>query len=183
MKTQYAITGISDDKAWQQISADLKKEENEFEYAAIIEKNDFKVSLDIDIDMGGGFESGFSSTIFSAQLHTETGFKFAVHEEHFIDEVGKFFGIEDIVIGYPELDKHLIIKTNDAGKMKYLFSNPKTRSVFETLNDFTFGITKRNVEDSDLKIPALELYIEQGITDPVILRELYEAFYSVLINI
>jgi len=182
MKTRSTVAGKNDSEIWQQIEADLKKEENEFEYDIVIEKDGHSISLDIEIDMGGGFESGYSTTIFAAALN-ETDFKFAVHEEHFIDEVGKFFGMEDIVIGYKELDKHLIIKTNDADKMKYLFSNPKARAVFEKLNDFHFGISRKKLDDKDLTIPYLELYIEQGITDPKILRELYEAFYSILVHI
>ncbi|MBW4889536.1 hypothetical protein KXQ82_07410 [Mucilaginibacter sp. HMF5004] len=182
MKKQHVITGNADDKAWQQIGDDLTKDQNLFEYDIIIDKNHHKVSLDIEVDMGGGFESGYSTTIFSAQLN-ELDFKFAVHEEHFIDEIGKFFGIEDIVIGYTELDKHLIIKTNDADKMKYLFSNPKARAVFEKLENFHFGIVSKSIDNSSLKVPYLELFIEEGITDPVRLKELYEAFYSILIHI
>jgi hypothetical protein len=182
MKTQHIITGHADDKVWKEIGLDLSKEENQFEYDIIIDKNHYQVSLDIEIDMGGGFDSGYSCTVFTAQLN-EMEFKFAVHEEHFIDEIGKFFGMEDIVIGYTELDKHLIIKTNDAEKMKFLFSNPKARSVFEKLNNFHFGMVRKSIDQSNLRVLYLELFIEQGITDPVRLKELYDAFYSILINI
>lgn len=182
MKTQHIITGHADDKVWKEIGLDLTKDENQFEYDIVIDKNHHKVSLDIEIDMGGGFESGYSSTIFGAILD-ETDFRFAVHEEHFIDEIGKFFGIEDIVIGYPELDRHLIIKTNDAEKMKYLFSNPKARAVFEKLSNFHFGIVKRHIANTDLKVPYLELFIDDGISDPETLKKLYDAFYSILIHI
>jgi hypothetical protein len=182
MKTQHIITGHADDKVWKEIGLDLSKEENQFEYDIIIDKNHHQVSLDIEIDMGGGFDSGYSSTVFTAQLN-EIDFKFAVHEEHFIDEIGKFFGMEDIVIGYAELDKHLIIKTNDAEKMKFLFSNPKARAVFEKLNNFQFGMVRKSVDQSNLKVLYLELFIEKGITDPSRLKELYDAFYSILINI
>jgi hypothetical protein len=182
MKTQHIITGHADEKVWGEIGLDLSKEENQFEYDIIIDKNHHKVNLDIEIDIGGGFESGFSSTVFAAQL-PETDFKFAVHEEHFIDEVGKFFGMEDVVIGYPELDKHLIIKTNDAARMKYLFSNPKARAVFEKLNNFHFGVVKRHIINVELKMPCLELFIDEAITDPPTLKKLYDAFYSILVHI
>ena len=54
-----------------------------------------KIVLEIDIDLGGGFESGYETTVFSADLHTAPAFRFAIHEQHFTDEIGKFFGVEE----------------------------------------------------------------------------------------
>lgn len=167
----------TEEEVWQQLAADIN--EDTFEYHALILQDKKKVTLDIDIDLGGGFEGGYATTSFSAPL-TNDNFRFAAHEEHFTDEIGKFFGMQDVKIGFPELDDHLIIKTNDEAKVKTLFSDPVVIPVFTTLTDFDFGIRLHSVEDSDKKRAFLELNIEEGINEVDSLRELYHAFCAVL---
>src|SRR5476651_2726315 len=123
METQYIITGTTEDQVWEQIKTDLAKEGNEFDYDVVIDYQGRKIALDIDVDLGGGFESGYATTSFTAELPDHNDFKFALHEEHFMDELGKFFGMQDIKVGYPELDDHLVIKTNDQTKVKAIFTD------------------------------------------------------------
>lgn len=112
------ISGRTEDEVWQQINSWFLANPDPLEYTAIIEQEKRKVVLDIDIDLGGGFESGFETTTLSAELKTASNFRFAVHEQHFSDEIGKFFGMEDVEIGYNEFDKKLIVKTNDPIRVK-----------------------------------------------------------------
>jgi hypothetical protein len=111
---------------------------------------------------------------------THHDFRFAAHEEHFTDEIGKFFGMQDVKVGFPELDDHLIIKTNNESKVKTIFSDPVVIPIFTTLKDFDFGIRLHSVEGDSQKQAFLELNIEDGITDIKTLRELYHAFGAVL---
>lgn len=177
METDKTYIGTTEDEIWQQIAADIN--DDTLEYRALIQQNDKQITLDIDIDLGGGFEGGYATTSYSAPLAGHH-FKFAVHEEHFTDEIGKFFGMQDIEIGYPELDHHLVIKTNDEAKVKTLFADPKVREVFTSLTDFDFGIHLHDIEHSNEKQAFLELNIEDGITDIATLKELYHVFYMVL---
>ncbi|EHQ30313.1 hypothetical protein [Mucilaginibacter paludis] len=180
MEIDKAYIGTTEDEIWQQIATDIN--DDTLEYRAMIEQDDKHVMLDIDIDLGGGFEGGYATTSYSAPVANHN-FKFAVHEEHFTDEIGKFFGMQDVEIGYPELDHHLVIKTNDEEKVKTLFVDPKVREVFTSLTDFDFGIHLHDIEDSDEKQAFLELNIEDGITDIPTLKELYHVFYTVLLTI
>lgn len=181
METQKIIAGQTEAEVWQQIEADLNKDEEIYDYNVIIEQGDKKTGLVIDIDLGGGFEGGYANTSFSAEIADAKGFRFAVHQDGFIDDIGKFLGMQDVEVGYTELDKHLIIKTNDEAKVKAVFTDAAVRQVFEKLDDFDFGIRKHTVDDH--KHAFLELNIEDGITDPLQLRVLYHAFYSVLTTI
>jgi hypothetical protein len=173
-------TGSTESQIWEQIANDIN--EDVLEYHAIIQQNSVKIYLDIDIDLGGGFEGGYATTAYRAAVNND-GFKFAIHEEHFTDEIGKFFGMEDIKIGYPELDKHLVIKTNNHDKVKALFAEEAVRQIFTTLENFDFGVRMHSVEGSHTDQAFLELNIEDGITDTSALRELYHAFYTVLAGI
>lgn len=181
--TKKIISGINEDEVWQQIEKDLTRNPDLLDYRAIIEQQKRKIFLEIDIDLGGGFESGYSTTTLHAPLQTEQDFRFAIHKEDFLDDIGKFFGMQDVEIGYPEFDKKLVIKTNDESRVKQVFSDRSVRELFKSLNDFTFGITKHTIPDSNYKGAFLELIIEDGITDPDHLRKIYHAFFNTLILI
>ena len=183
MEPYKTITGDTEDEVWKQITADLDTEEDLFEYYALIEQGNREIKLAIDIDLGGGFEGGYETTSFTALLPNYHGFKFAIHEDSFIDDIGKFFGLQDVEVGYPELDRHLIIKTNDEDKVKTVFADSKVRAIFEKLQDFDFGIRHHHDDDSDSEQNFLELNIDDGITNPIVLRKLYNAFFTVLVTI
>jgi hypothetical protein len=179
MDTAKIIKGQTEDEIWQQISADLTREGDILEYDVMIEQGGTQILLDIDIDLGGGFEGGYESTMLRAPLHTEQDFRFAVHHQGFIDEIGKFFGMQDVETGYDEFDKQAIIKTNHEEKVKALFTDASVRKVIQGLEDYTFGIIMHHTNHQD-KAPFLELYINNAITDATELRRIYHAFYTVL---
>ena len=178
MDKQY-INGRTEDEAWRQISAEFLLNPDPLDYCAVINVGNRKIVLEIEIELGGGFESGYERTILSAELTTSTAFRFAIHPQHFTDEIGKFFGMQDVEIGFPEFDKKLIVKTNDRQKLKDIFSDKSVRTAFQTLDDFTFGVTHHRADGGD-NAPFLELLINAGITNVATLREIYDAFSSVL---
>lgn len=180
MDNTNVIKGASEDEIWQQINTQFLQNPEPLGYTAVIEQGGYKIVLDIDIDLGGGFESGYETTSLTCQLPTATPFRFAIHEEHFTDEIGKFFGMQDVVLGYDEFDKKLIIKTNDPDKLRQVFSHESVRSVILQLENFVLGITTHHVADSGNKEPFLELTIERGITEVALLRQVYHAYFSVL---
>ena len=75
----------------------------------------------------------------------------------------------------------MVVKTNDKEQLRKSFSDESVRKVFQSLEDFTFGITYHTDQHSERNNPFLELQIESGLTDPGRLREIYHAFFSVLI--
>lgn len=176
------ITGQTEDEIWRKIADDLSQNEP-LDYQVFIESQGRQISLNIDIDLGGGFEGGYAVTSFSSLLHKNEDFRFAIHREDFIDEIGKFFGMQDVVIGYAEFDNKVVIKTNDEARAKFIFSDPKSRQVFQSLDNFSFGVAHHHVADSEYKEPFLELIIEDGITDVTELRQIYVAFFEVLMKI
>ena len=97
-----------------------------------------------------------------------------------IDSAGKFFGMEDVVVGYKEFDDALIIKTNDRERTRRIFYDEEVRKVFQSLRSFTLHLVHHHVAGQKENQCFLELSVEEGITDPAILRNLYEAFCIVL---
>jgi len=183
MLSQNSISGQSKEEIRQQLTELINRDPDLLDFNATIDFNHRKVLIDIDIDLGGGFESGYETTTLLAPLHAQPSFRFAIHKEHFTDEIGKFFGMQDVELGYPEFDKRLIIKTNDSAKLHDVFLDPAARSIFQDLEDFTFGITTHHAGNTDNKQPYLELTIETGVTDANRLVEIFEAFYTVLVTL
>jgi hypothetical protein len=183
MKDQNFISGSNEDEVWQQISAQLASNPELLEYMAVIVQQDRKVILDIDIDLGGGFESGYETTTLTAPLQSSTDFRFAIHPQQFTDGIGKFFGMEDVEIGFNEFDEKFIVKTNDPLRVKKIFEDALVRAEFKNLPNFSLGITYHHSVESETEKPYLELLIETGITDAGKLREIYHAFFSVLVLI
>lgn len=176
------ISGSSTDEIWQQVSADLSSKEI-YEYNVVLVQDGRNVELVIDIDPGGGFEGGYEYTTFTATIAVEHDFRFALHHQGLIHAAGKFFGMEDVVIGYPEFDEALIIKTNDGERTRRIFADVNVREIFQSLRSFTLHLTHHHISGQKEKAPFLELIIEEGIVDPVKLRNLYDAFYKVLSGI
>ncbi|MEO6221432.1 MAG: hypothetical protein ABIO81_13450 [Ginsengibacter sp.] len=181
MDKERLITADNMDEIWQQITEEI--DNSELGYSFIINCQNKKVFLDIDIDPGGGFEGGYQFTKLRSQLENAGEFRFALHHQGLLDEIGKFFGMEDVATGYSEFDKKVIVKTNDLAKVKSIFSEKHTRMVIEDLNDFKFHITQHHIDETENKAYFLELNIEEAITDMIRLRQIYNAFSSVLTGI
>jgi len=181
MQEERIISGQNEDEVWNQLQYDLTQNPDVLQYRAQINQQNKLIHLDIDIDLGGGFEGGYATTIFSAAFRNPDRFRFAIHEEGFFDDLGKFFGMQDIEIGYPDFDKAFIIKTNDKSRVRTIFTDEEARTILLTLQDFTFEIvlTESDATD-DVNDSILELIIEEGIKDPVRLRNLYRVFFGTL---
>ena len=188
MENYKIISGEKEDEIWSQVRSDLANIAYPFVYHANIRENDRIVSLTIEVDLGGGLESGFQYTSLTApvplqfttmtsRLNQNKDFRFVLHDEDFIDKVGKFFGMEDVQIGYPEFDKKLIVKTNNSEKVKEIFADDQTRKLFETLGSFNMHISHYDHED---KHSILELTIDRDITNAEELHKIYNVFIHVL---
>lgn len=180
MKDVLLNSEVEEDALWKKIEDDLSNDEV-LDYQVVIPFGGKQVVLNIDVDLGGGFEGGYASTSLSSILSNNNAFRFAIHKEDFIDEIGKFFGMQDIITGYPDFDKKIIVKTNQEELVKEIFSDEEVRKVILSLKDCSFGIHTHHL--SGAKEPFLELIIEDAITDIVKVKEMYSAFSKVLSSI
>lgn len=182
MQPERHISGHNEEQVWTQVESDLSRDPDLLQYRAHLEQQNKTVLLDIDIDLGGGFEGGFATTIFSAHFANTRGFRFALHEEGFFDDLGKFFGMQDVETGHPDFDDRIIVKTNDEARTRSILASEEVRQVLLSLQDFSFEIVLPEGA-SDLEDSTLELIIEEGITDPRRLRDIYHLFFSVLVMV
>ncbi len=181
MKVEKIISSNNAGDIWKQIGEDLKA--NAFSYTAVINYRESKFFFNVEIDPGGGFEGGYQTTTLRSELQHASNYKFAIHHQGLLDEIGKFFGMQDIETGYAEFDKKVVVKSNDEEKVKCIFADAQVRSVFTSITDFVFHTTKHQIDESDTSTDFLELTIEEAITDIAKLHSLFNAFYEVLLSL
>ncbi len=177
MEPQKIVTGASEDEVWQQLAPDFDESNNVLEYQALIDLAGRKIILDIDIDPGGGFESGYATTSFSSPISNEN-LSLHIYKQNLLAEAGKLFGLQDVETGYKEIDKRFIIKTNDEALVKRVFADYSVRNFFETNSGFELNTTTEKNGDEELKF--LELTFEDGITNVESLRKIFSMFYLML---
>ncbi|WP_207426122.1 hypothetical protein [Pedobacter sp. SYSU D00535] len=178
MREKELVLSRNCDDIWREISEDFARDAP-LQYQTIIQDDEASVLLDLDIDLGGGFESGYELTTLSSKIRNKTNFRFAIHDQDFIDEIGKFFGMQDATTGYPDFDEKLVVKTNNETEVMLLFKDAEVREVLQDLKDFHFGIVSHTDDKGDSQI-YLELVVEEGITDVTRLQLLHRTFVAVL---
>lgn len=173
---------------WAEISKPLKESPIPLKFETTLQHNKNQISINVDIDPGGGFEGGYELTSLtaavpiqftslSAPLNKEEEFTFSLHDEGLLDRVGKFFGMQDLITGDAEFDKNLIVKTNDLDKTKAIFSDPEIRSIFQSLKYFSLQIENKSKDDGGR---TLEFLMDKAITKPDELKKIVMAFSAIL---
>ncbi|MDB5193296.1 MAG: hypothetical protein JWQ96_2859 [Segetibacter sp.] len=172
--TRKTIAG-ENEQIWQQINQDLHIPGTIGDYHVLIQKDNHNIKFDTTSSPGGGDEGGYSITSFSSPLTSPTNFRFDIHPEDFINRLGKLFGGQDVVIGYPEFDNNLIVKTTDAQQVKTIFANPQVREVFQGLSGFSLSV----IDDEDSNGSRLEFTV-QRLLNNVELPRVFNAFTHIL---
>jgi hypothetical protein len=87
--------------------------------------------------------TGQSSTTYTrmrAPFMNADGFRFAIYRKGPLSKLGKALGMQDIEVGYSELDRDFIIKGNDQAKIHALFSNERIRELIRSQRSMRFQI-------------------------------------------
>lgn len=133
--------------------------------------------------------SGKSSTTYTrmrAPYVNKDGFKFKIYREGVFSELGKFLGMEDIEIGYPQFDANFIIKGNDKDKVKALFSDAQLQELIELQPRLHLEVKDdEGWFGADFPEGVDELYFQVVgvIKDMELLESLFELFSKVLDNL
>lgn len=111
------------------------------------------------------------------------GFHFTVYRQGIFSEVGKWFGMQDVTVGFEDFDRDFVIKGNDEEKLRRMFSSQKIRELIAAQPDIHFS-----VEDDDgawtkmfpAGVDELRFQVAGVIKDLERLKLLYELFAETL---
>ncbi|GGK88038.1 hypothetical protein ACD591_21015 [Rufibacter glacialis] len=178
METIKTFSADTEEELWQQVAYDMAHQKELLQYSAQLTQAGQPIYFDIDIDLGGGFEGGISSTTFMAPVPSQVSLRFALHEQGFMDEVGKFFGMEDIELGFQDIDDAFIIKTNEPDTLKRLLADPVLHQLLLKHKSCEFRLQ----DDADETGPETVLTFskDEAILDLADLREIYSMLYLIL---
>ncbi len=180
MHQQKIFSGKTKEEVWLQLETDLRGIDNILDYSAVLQIGDNSILLEIIMDPGGGFESSYGRTRLRVLVNTKDEFTFAIYEEKFLDTAGKLFGMQDVIIGYPEIDDRLIVKTNNENRIKEIFADVTVQNILAAVDHFRFFLTNSEDKGSFQESATLELIIEEAITEPSKLQKIIDSFISVL---
>ncbi|WP_066831756.1 hypothetical protein [Rufibacter ruber] len=178
METLHTFTGSTQDEIWQKVAYDMASQKELLSYSALVQLNDTQIYFDTDLDLGGGFEGGISSTNFMAPVPENVSLRFSLHEQGWMDEVGKFFGMEDVELGYPDIDEAFIIKTNQPDTLKQLLSDPTVHQLL--LKHKSCELKLHDDADDSGHETVLTFSKDEAILNIAELREIYDMLYRLL---
>src|SRR5436309_2760276 len=81
------------------------------------------VTLDTQIVSNG--KTSTTYTRMRAPYVNPDGFRFDVYRSGLFSDIGKLFGMQDVVVGHRQFDEDFIIKGNDEAKLRRLFDNAR----------------------------------------------------------
>lgn len=150
------------------------------DYHVALHLNGYIINLDISSSPGGNLEGGYESTSIRAALPAHPGFVFVLYPEDFLNRIGKLFGLQDVILGYPEFDKDVIVKTNNPEKLKAILSDADVRQVFQNQSGWALKLDNHEDREED---HYLDLSIQRAVTNLQDLQRILNAFYTVLIAV
>jgi hypothetical protein len=179
------IFGPSKEEVWQQLSSEIGADYVKgglWKGGKVVAKvKEWTVTLDTYTVSTG--KSSTTYTRLRAPYVNRDGFRFTIYRKGLFSELGKFFGMQDIQVGQPALDRDFIVKSNNVTKVRSLLANEKIcqlisdqPSFYLTVKDDEGWFTAHFPEGVD------ELYFQVigVIKDLARLKALYDLFAEIL---
>jgi hypothetical protein len=156
------------------VEQDLYHDDLNSSYYAIL-KNDYQdVELFVDHDYGAGYSASLEVTALRSALQMHDEFTFSVRNKTIFDRIKQFFGKRYIETGINELDKNVVIRSNQPDKLIEILDNPEIISVLKSLEEFNFSI---NINEAITnKNFTLELNINNISRSAAKLKDAYHMF-------
>lgn len=128
-------------------------------------------------------KSSVTYTRMRAPYVNPDGFRFTIYRKSIFTGMGKWFGMQDVTVGYEEFDRDFVIKGNDEQKLRRLFSSQKIRELIAAQPEIYFSVV-----DDDGKIwssfpegvDELHFQVVGVIRDIERLKLLYDLFAETL---
>lgn len=138
-----SLFGPSRDEIWKKLSEELRADFTESSFwkgggRVEVRVGEWILSLDTYTVSTG--KSSVTYTRMRAPFVNADGFRFKVYREGFFSNIGKFFGMQDVIVGQPEFDRDFIIQGNHEGKLCMLFAHPRIRELIQAQPQISFEV-------------------------------------------
>ena len=85
-------------------------------------------------------KSSITYTRMRAPYVNPDGFTFNIYRQGIFSEIGKWLGMQDVTVGYPDFDEAFIIKGNDIAQLQKLFANRRIRELISAQPAIRFSV-------------------------------------------
>jgi hypothetical protein len=143
--------------------------------------NQWTVTLDLFVASTG--KSSVTYTRMRAPYVNPDSFRFTIYRKGIFTEIGKWFGMQDVTVGYEDFDRDFVIKGNDEQKLRKLFSSQQIRDLIAVQPDISFsvkddeGFWSKNFPE---EVDELYFQVVGVIKDVERLKLLYDLFAETL---
>jgi hypothetical protein len=129
------LFGPSQEEIWRQLCSEIGAQyvEGGFWKGDKVQAHHGQWTFTLDTYTTTDTENNTSTTYtqMRAPYVNKDGFRFTIYRKSIFSGLGKLLGMQDVEVGYPDLDEAFIIKGNDEAKLRALFANPKIRQLIE----------------------------------------------------
>ena len=125
------LFGPSKDEVWRQLSHEIGADyvDGGFWRGSKVEARVGPWTVTLDTFTVSTGKSSTTYTRMRAPYVNADGFRFKIYRKGLFSDVGKLFGMQDVEVGDPELDRDFIIQGNDHHKLALLFRHPHIRNL------------------------------------------------------
>jgi hypothetical protein len=134
--------GPSQEEVWRKLSAELGSEfvGGGFWKGSKVQVNVGEWTITLDTYTVSTGKSSVTYTRMRAPYVNADGFRFTIYREGFFSGIGKWLGMQDVIVGFPAFDRDFIIKGNDENKLRALFAHPRIREMIQAQPDIHFEV-------------------------------------------
>ncbi len=141
------------------------------------------VTLDTYVVSTG--KSAITYTRMRAPYVNPEEFTFTIYRKGIFSDLGKWLGMQDVAVGFPEFDEAFVIKGNDEQKLRQLFANQKIRDLINAQPTIRFSVARggQGIWAGNHLPPGVDQLLFQVIgviKDVERLKLLYELFSETL---
>ena len=138
--------GPSKEEIWRQLAQEISADfvDGGFWKRDRVEARHQAWTLVLDTYVVSSGKHTVTYTRLRAPYVNQDGFRFTVYRRGLFSGIGKFFGMQDVEVGYPEFDRDFIIQGNHEEKLRALFANPTLRELIRTQPDIHLQVMDDN---------------------------------------
>ncbi|HEV2208598.1 MAG TPA: DUF3137 domain-containing protein [Verrucomicrobiae bacterium] len=137
-----SLFGPSRDEIWQQFANAIGGNftGGGFWNGAKVEAGHGQWTVVLDTFTVSTGKSSITYTRMRAPYVNPDGFQFNIYRQGVFSNLGKWLGMQDVTVGYPQFDEDFIIKGNDETKLRRLFASDKIRELVAAQPDIHFSV-------------------------------------------
>jgi hypothetical protein len=136
------LFGPSRDEIWRQFAAAVGGSfiDGGFWQSGRVDATHGQWTVTLDTYTVSTGKSAVVYTRMRAPYVNPDGFRFNIYRRAVFSNLGKWLGMQDVTVGYPQFDDDFIIKGNDDTKLRRLFASAKIRDLISAQPDINFSV-------------------------------------------